>query len=1074
MSAVDPPLIHTKFSSSKTADSARSVRPTASQYALDRVIEAAAVWHHPFTDHTIASLLRIPVRGARIQIRKLIDRGVFQLVRGEGEYEFSESSRKSGIYQGIPIEHRRELHHRAALVLRKQDNPSRLPQPIMVFHLAESEETIESRILIHAIRTSIEMADDEIAEKLCDLAAHSQMVALESLLCRIELACEHGDERQARKLICKVKRYGNFCAEQQFRLTFFRLGMLRLNHSSEQLPDRLVRWLSYPGDSPIRIAAELHLLSFYLDARHFSISRRLILDLDNKAARIDWPEFRSHLLFESIRFKILTNDLETASKLLKTALNQERSGWRRVVIARLFELLGMLHYLESSPGRGLRTTLYALRMIEGCRRPITHYSIRMSRMKMMRDQGAFSDAERELSWIEKSFDTLPFIPRAATMVARFILHTRKNGRPEHQSRQWALIERITRHAWPVYLDLFREFAVRVSTVVPEVIERQENADARSAIAKLIGSVNSEKMAQDSDDAAAQLIRAFQVPTSDAATEISAGELIASTRSLSHPDVRHLTVDCGLEWILRQRDLAEHEGGIIHEMILMRALTIARQLHDRERIHRAERVTGILMAQMLNQQSSQNGASESELLDSILRCNTEDELLKMLECVGGAIVGSKRGLLVELDSEKTSVLFQWGNQPTVPEFRLLVKRIFSMYRKAEEWSVISAGAIALTLHLVNRQPSVAVFLECDRDRLMAPMLNRIRRLLAVIRLRWETQQNEPIRYATTGPLTSPMDQLIGHSSEIMKLKRRMDRIVRSDSTVHLHGETGTGKEMVAKLLHAMSPRKNKPFIAFNCGAMPENLVESELFGHVRGAFTGADSIRQGLFASAEGGTIFLDEVADLSPVTQAKLLRVLQERVIRPLGSDKDRPVNVRIISAANRPLWEDVRSGRFRSDLFYRLVVLELTVPPLRCRTGDIPLLASYFLDRFSNRLGVSIRGFSRGAMDLLCAHRWPGNVRELENTIEASIQYATIGKPIQRATIEEVLKHDSDVRVRNLGERLAEVERQIILDALTVELGNVSKTAQRLGISRQGLFQKMKRYDIINTGRRKNIHGSV
>ncbi len=339
-----------------------------------------------------------------------------------------------------------------------------------------------------------------------------------------------------------------------------------------------------------------------------------------------------------------------------------------------------------------------------------------------------------------------------------------------------------------------------------------------------------------------------------------------------------------------------------------------------------------------------------------------------------------------------------------------------------------------------------------------------RLVARLRAAEESQRNENV-FLKRRAKGINFDGIIGESSQMKKLFEQLRKVVDTRVTVLIEGETGTGKELVASAVHYWSNRAEALFIAQNCAAMPENLLESELFGHKRGAFTGATDDKKGLFELADGGTLFLDEVGEMPLALQAKLLRVLQEGEIRPLGSGTTRRVNVRIVAATNRNLEKEVAEGRFREDLYYRLKVFPLTVPPLRERRDDIPLLSAHFLERYVKEFGRSVQGFSQEAMELVCAYKWPGNVRELENEIQRLVIQADDGGLIEAEHVSPRIRQVENLidkvhpRKGTLKQMMGQVERWILRQALKEHDNNKSQTAKTLGITREGLHKKLKNY---------------
>lgn len=345
--------------------------------------------------------------------------------------------------------------------------------------------------------------------------------------------------------------------------------------------------------------------------------------------------------------------------------------------------------------------------------------------------------------------------------------------------------------------------------------------------------------------------------------------------------------------------------------------------------------------------------------------------------------------------------------------------------------------------------------------VAQMLNAVKRCFERSSLR---RENFVLR-RELDQRDDSVEGMVGNSVAIRDVCARIKRIAPTPSTVLIHGESGTGKELAARALHRMSPRADGPFVPINCAAIAEELIESELFGHVKGAFTGAAGGREGLFYYARGGTLFLDEVSELPLSLQAKLLRVLEEHKVRPVGSEQEVPVDVRVVAATNRDLVGEIAAGRFRRDLYYRLQVVEVLLPPLRERLEDLPGLVDYFMGQLSARLGVPELAKDDAALARLARYSWPGNVRELKNLIERSLilgYFADDFAPDEDAiavppapTLEQAGEAGGITFEHGAEESLAAIERRHILDVLETCKGNKSEAARRLGVSRKTLERK-------------------
>ena len=302
-------------------------------------------------------------------------------------------------------------------------------------------------------------------------------------------------------------------------------------------------------------------------------------------------------------------------------------------------------------------------------------------------------------------------------------------------------------------------------------------------------------------------------------------------------------------------------------------------------------------------------------------------------------------------------------------------------------------------------------------------------------------------------------MLGASPQIQEVFAVIRKVATTDVSILITGESGTGKELVARAMHRLSSRKDEPFVVINCGAIPENLLESELFGHEKGAFTGAHMQKKGRVEAAQGGTLFLDEIGELPMALQVKLLRFLQEQKFERVGGRKQISIDVRVLAATNRDLKQRMEEGRFREDLYHRISVVTITLPPLREREGDILLLANAFLQKFSHELNKKVSGFSQPAVNALLSHSWTGNIRELENSIKRAVIMAE-GRKISPADLEISGNHNGNGNL-TLKEAREQIERALIIETLALCKDNITKTSEKLGISRPTLYELMDKLGI-------------
>lgn len=431
------------------------------------------------------------------------------------------------------------------------------------------------------------------------------------------------------------------------------------------------------------------------------------------------------------------------------------------------------------------------------------------------------------------------------------------------------------------------------------------------------------------------------------------------------------------------------------------------------------------------------------------------LLLMKEGYEVRLVANGREAVTETTAFQPDVILLDQQMPVMTGLEALEK--IQAVRPNQVIILITAfGTISLAVDAVKKGAYDFIEKPFDND----DLLLKVKRAVEHSRLKGEISQLKKRLGEGERPI-------IGSESGLRTVMEQVNRVAMTEATVFIHGESGTGKELIARAVHIRSKRSEKPFIAINCGAIPLSLIENELFGHEKGAFTDAKEAQPGIFEQAEGGTLFLDEIGELPMDAQVKLLRVLEERKVTRIGGTKLIPVNVRMVAATNRDLEAEVKAGNFRLDLLYRLNVFTLELPPLRERKEDIPLLADFFIRKHNEALNLSIKSITPAAMDKLCVYDWPGNIRDLENAIQSAMilclddvidisQLPARIKGYEQVDAPVAFGDNSDIREVN-----AQVEKELIQETLKKFGGNRTLTAEALNISRKTLFNKMKKYGL-------------
>ncbi|MBA4222986.1 MAG: sigma-54-dependent Fis family transcriptional regulator [Methylobacterium sp.] len=435
----------------------------------------------------------------------------------------------------------------------------------------------------------------------------------------------------------------------------------------------------------------------------------------------------------------------------------------------------------------------------------------------------------------------------------------------------------------------------------------------------------------------------------------------------------------------------------------------------------------------------------------------DVLAAALEDLGyrATAVHSARAALIELERARFDLVLTDLRLP-VMDGRALLREVRSRWPEVPVIIITAFAAVRDAVDLVKEGAFDYIAKPFEIDDVSAT-IRRALRLADVVR------DNERLRSELEGRYS--FDTLIGSSAAFRRVIEQVTEVCETKATVLLNGESGTGKELVAKAIHFNSPRRDKPFIAVNCAAIPETLLESELFGHVKGAFTGALANRTGRFAAADGGTLFLDEIGDMPLPIQAKLLRVIQERSFEPVGATRTQTVDVRLVAATHKDMRQAVDTGSFREDLFYRLNVFPIMLPPLRDRADDIPLLSLHFLAELAESMGKRASGFSPAALAAMTAYDWPGNIRELHNCIERAVivaQTPTIDvTDLPQDLFSTPRRSDRDALPRDLDAELERIERDFIIEALRRSDGVQVRAAKLLGIAERSLWHRIKKLGI-------------
>ena len=1088
--------------SQNTAEHTNSVEenPNKKESVLSQITEIAAVIQDYFTSEFIARLIRIPIRGAGIQLRKLVKKGVLEQIPDSQIFCFRDSDHRDRVYNRISNSRLLHWHRVIHKMLIHQDK-----QKMDVNRFQIAYHGLAGRIE-GAVRYAVEIAGE---------------------------ALNAGKDEDVWKLIREIKKHfpedsAGVLLEARLRLLRgdFQAAVVQLvqihNRSRDSEGWGDLHWAVAAGEMRMRCGHRFRFNRFYdyfMKHHRVEAEDRIIcltglirshlegfrlqpaVDLTKYYDVLPDPvgiEQRSRLNQALAWIDLVQDRMDQAEARFMEELPELRQCANKMAIAQAMLSIAWLHYYKGEMYRARRTLLLVSGLKGDLRRPFITLDLAEVQFLLSLDDGKIAEAEGyldlyrqvtcidELGFIRESrLDLLTFklclrkgdIERAAEILFnRFSIDKKVfnyndlriilSSIPDRMCRTGDLLGSVLKQG----IELLKSDEQWAGGFLSEVLHIRYQAIADGGRLDCHGLRDLYLRAEREQDILAKYhitVLLLQMGDSKLA---SAGICWSGVfRELNHPLLREHQAD--LVYYVSQNYSKKEKKDV--SRILERVLqsqAIAARIKDSYRIQRAQNAAGAMIA------GSQAGVcvrdGEIPLLGGVDQIQVADDAIRLQEVAAvifKKLYRAESGRLIELSEFTSRSEFRWGRVEKIPESRMVLREYEKMVRSMESsrefqdriWLIRIDFAMipraVLVLNIDSSRSPVRLDQVCEQLQVIGRTL-----VLALDRIRSSRLGGED------GVMMPDVDELpswgiVGRSEAVREIFRTLERIKDSPATVHITGETGVGKEVVARAIHQSSSRCHGPFLGYNCAASPEHLIESELFGHVKGAFTGAIQQRDGLFFAAHEGTLFLDEVGELPMTVQVKLLRVLQERCIRPVGADKEFSVNVRIVSATHRDLAAEVAAGRFREDLYYRLHVLEIHVPPLRERSDDIPLLVRFFIRKFSDILGRDPPEVSRDALDLLLGYAWPGNVRELQNVIEVAINL--MGRSRTLITPEFMKISKSEIRgqkMLNIKDAVMRAEMQCIRQALAICNGNQTKAAAVLGISRQALFKKINRYSII------------
>ncbi|MBN1355898.1 sigma 54-interacting transcriptional regulator [bacterium] len=1078
---------------------ARSDRETPSQ-SLQIIMELCGLTEGWFTAEWIARIIHRTHHGTRILLGKLVRNGILEMDRDRKSYRISNPDIRDRLVKELSETRRSRLHGDIlnALVALRRETGCPIHYEVAC-HAIAARHPDAVRHAFEGVRVCLSMGREfqshDIIRRLQDSGIAFDKNALH-LFWFQEKSC-HGNWRAARRIL-REWRIGQstFRTDISERI-FLHLARCRSRIRSSYPLYRVVARFVEKSRRPELLSLAYHILASEAlkvgactQAGHWA-SRSLEV-FGGNSLDID----RHQILALLGRIALRTGNIAEAERYFIRSLGLRRSGTDRESVAEGLSDMAVLRYVMGDSRRAGRNLDMAWAILEGYQRPERRFEILKTRMEIALADGDLETADELVEKLDQGFeiDPVSLWPEKVIFTMRLALRRSQKKLAARAVREFfANLDRID----PPVVRKMMPYLIEQDLICPgeveilirkaaEKVDRWGSAMGRDPLPEILimrhGCSRSilttgtlKRLARLVDERGDPVCRAHLAAAArvcmvrpEYLEKIERGlpsrEFLAFAAGELLSDLDYYTA-------LSSRSHSEItvESRIREDLI--RSGDIAQRISDLPRVARARNHLESLAAPGIGD-SVQPGLNLATAMDRIQSSkswidfirNVRETLRELLGICSGEI--RLRGLTAGID------MFKWGEGIPLRLARKTLRECELLRRTSERFRTVADTVLCLPLRAGNAYAGeLVVRIENGGLREMPGYPEKLQVLARTIALtgsqieylrRYDMEKETGGEEMQVFPDGSGID---GQSLGARRLRSFVHRVRNSPSTVHISGETGVGKELVARAIHRLGSRRFKPFIAYNCGASPDALVESELFGHVRGAFTGAVQNRWGIFRGAEGGTVFLDEIADLPSQSQVKLLRVLQEKTVRPVGSDRDMPVDVRIISATNKNLAGEVRAGRFRDDLYYRLMVLHVQVPSLRERREDIPDLVRSILTGLCERMKRPVPELTPGLLRGLLNHHWPGNIRELQNVLEVAVNLTKPGFPMDLIVVKDRLNCPDEGGNVHLTDIMRETETGHLRQILERNGWNMSKAAAVLGISRQGLFKKIRRYGIIRPG---------